>query len=133
MEERLSKKGFSPAVIDATVRSLRESGLIDDVALAESLKRNALTHKMLSRAGVRNVLLKRGIPTHIADALLADDITTDIENALKFIGKKAKALERYPPLTVKRRLFGQLARRGYAPEVIMKAFRDNQKKKEDER
>ena len=111
---------------------LRDSGLLNDLSLAESLKREALTHRMLSQAGARNFILRRGIPKTIVDALFSGDEDTDFENALRFADKKLRLLERYPPVTAKRRLYNLLLRRGYSVGTIMKVIRDKHVKEEDQ-
>ena len=132
MEERLRKKGASDDSIVLTMQYLRDSGLLNDLSLAESLKREALTHRMLSQAGARNFILRRGIPKTIVDALFSGDEDTDFENALRFADKKLRLLERYPPVTAKRRLYNLLLRRGYSVGTIMKVIKDKHVKEEDQ-
>lgn len=118
MEDRLHRKGFTPAVVSSTIRYLKAAGFLDDRALAEALKRDAVTRRMLSQAGVRNFLVQRKIPKDVIAFLVANDETTDIENARKLVSKRLRLLERYPPLTVKRRLYHFLLRRGYSSGTI---------------
>lgn len=118
MEDRLKRKGFAPAVVSSTIRYLKAAGFLDDRALAEALMRDAVTRRMLGQASVRNFLLKRKIPKDVVASLAADDETTDIENAQKLVSKKLRLLEKYPPLTVKRRLYHFLLRRGYSSGTI---------------
>jgi regulatory protein len=132
MEERLRKKGASHETVASTIEYLRNSGLLNDLSLAESLKREALTHRMLSLAGARNFILKRGIPKDLVDALFTSDEDTDFENALRFADKKLRILERYPAVTAKRRLYNLLLRRGYSVGTIMKVIKDKHLKEEEQ-
>jgi len=131
MEERLRKKGVSARGISSTMRSLKDTGLLNDLSLAESLKREALTYKMLSQAGARNFMLKRGIPRSIVDSVLSNDDNIDIDNAVKFVDKKLRVLGKYPAEIAKRRLYNLLLRRGYSSGTILKVLKEKIVKEED--
>jgi len=131
MEERLRKKGVSARGISSTMRSLKDTGLLNDLSLAESLKREALTYRMLSQAGARNFMLRRGIPRSIVDSVLSNDDNIDIDNAVKFVDKKLRVLGRYPAEIAKRRLYNLLLRRGYSSGTILKVLKEKIVKEED--
>ena len=131
LEERLRKKGVSARGISSTMRSLKDTGLLNDLSLAESLKREALTYRMLSQAGARNFMLKRGIPRSIVDSVLSNDDNIDIDNAVKFVDKKLRVLGRYPAEIAKRRLYNLLLRRGYSSGTILKVLKEKIVKEED--
>ena len=131
LEERLRKKGVSDRGIFSTMRSLKDTGLLNDLSLAESLKREALTYRMLSQAGARNFMLKRGIPRSIVDSVLSNDDNIDIDNAVKFVDKKLRVLGRYPAEIAKRRLYNLLLRRGYSSGTILKVLKEKIVKEED--
>jgi regulatory protein len=131
MEERLRKKGVSARGISSTMRSLKDTGLLNDLSLAESLKREALTYRMLSQAGARNFMLRRGIPRSIVDSVLSNDDNIDIDNAVKFVDKKLRVLGKYPAEIAKRRLYNLLLRRGYSSGTILKVLKEKIVKEED--
>jgi regulatory protein len=124
LAERLSKKGFTKPVASSTIKYLKQTGLIDDRALAESLKREVLTTKLLSHRGAKRFMLNRGIPGDIIDLVLINDVNEDIENARKLVDKKLRILKKYSQDTAKRRLYNLLYRRGYSTETIMKVLKD---------
>ncbi len=130
--ERLMARGFSADVIASTMLRLKEIGLLNDLSLAETLKREATTHRMLSCAGARAFLVKRGIPKGIIDSVIVPDDALDYDNAVRFAGKKLRALKKYPVAIAKRRLYNLLLRRGYSPEVIMKVLKHEIAKEEDQ-
>lgn len=130
MEERLSRKGVPPDVIASTTQYLKDCGLLDDRSLAETLKREAFINRLLSQAGARNFVLRRGISKNIVDAIFVDSENTDRENAEKFAEKRLRVIGKYPPATVKRRLYHQLSRRGYSTETIMKILKEKIEKEE---
>ncbi|MDQ7787081.1 MAG: regulatory protein RecX [Thermodesulfovibrionales bacterium] len=131
MRERLRKKGFFADIITQTVEALRKSGFLDDTALAENLKREAFSRKMLSRNGAKQYMLSRGIPLPVIDTAIVDDERTDIENAKRLVEKKMKVLKNYGPEIIRRRLYNVLSRRGYASETIRTVLKDNIFYKED--
>jgi len=131
LEERLTRKGFSKTIASFAINNLKDLGLIDDMALAETLKREALTSKLLSQKGAKTYMLQRGIPRCIIDQILSHDENIDTQNARRLMGKKLKAFKNYPSEVVRRRLYNLLIRRGYSSETIARIFR-NINTKEDE-
>ena len=131
LEERLRKKGVSARSISSTMRYLKDTGLLNDLSLAESLKREALTYRILSQAGARNFMLRRGIPRSIVDSVLSNDDNIDIDNAVKFVDKKLRVLGKYPAETAKRRLYNLLLRRGYSSGTILKVLKEKIMKEEE--
>lgn len=130
LKERLIKKGFSKAVASSTVRKLKDSGLINDRSLAETLKREALSIKFLSQKGAKYFLHCRGISHEIINQVLNYDETIDINNVRRLVNKKFKTLRNYSPLIIKKRLYSFLARRGYPSDIILKVLKETNFKKE---
>jgi len=124
LQERLRGKGIPESDVSSAIKYLKDTGLIDDVSLAESLKREAETIKMLSRKGAKRYLFGRGIPQDIIDSVFRHDENEDVENAGRLVDKKMKVLGGYPSEVVKRRLYGLLSRRGYSSETILKVLKD---------
>jgi regulatory protein len=131
LEERLLKKGIATSETSSTIRYLKEIGLVDDMSLAETLKRETLNRRLLSQSGAKKYMLSRGIPRGIVDLVFSCHEDTDFANALQIIEKKRKVLGKYPQAVARRRLYGFLQRRGYSSETIMKVLRDGQLKEED--
>jgi len=132
LRERLKKKGFSQIEAIATIRDLKQSGLVDDANLAETLKWEAFTAKLLSTEGARRYVLGRGIPRDIAETAFACDEERDKENAKRLIEKKLRVLKNYPFATVRRRLYNLLARKGYSSGLIIELLKEKNVYKEDE-
>lgn len=124
MREKLLTKGFSGAVVDRAVAFLEEKGFINDEKLAEALRRDAVERRCLGRQGVRTHLVKRGIPRERAEALSTGGAEEDyIDAARRLIEKQLRRLKQYDEATVKRRLWGMLARRGFSIDSIRKAMK----------
>jgi len=125
------KKGVSESEASSVVGHLKEMGLLDDRSFAEALKREALKTKLLSLAGAKRYMLKRGIPREIvADAFSGED--TDVANAQKIVDKKKIMLQNYSSEVAKRRLYNLLCRRGYSAETIAKVLRENNFREDEE-
>ncbi len=131
LKERLIKKGIPEPLVSSTADYLRKLGYLDDVSLAEALKREAIERKLLSQAGARQYLLNRGIPRDIVHSVFLQEEETDRENAKKYIRKKIRMLANYPRETVRRRLYNQLLRRGYSSATIVAALKDKNINQED--
>ena len=110
-------------MIFSTIKYLRQIGLIDDMLLAESLKREAMSIKLLGQHGARRLMLHRGIPQHIVDVVLHLYEKEDIFNAQKLVDKKLRSLETYPLEKARRRIYNLLLRKGYSYEIINKVMR----------
>lgn len=123
LRERLDRKGFGQSAIDNAMLRLKKTGLIDDRALAASLKRQAFEQRFLGCEGARSFLLKRGLSRAVVESAVDYDEGAEIEKALKFLDKKRTSVRNYPAEKKMSRLWNLLARRGYSSEVIRKAMR----------
>jgi len=131
LKERMTGKGFSDTLISSTIDHLRKLGFVNDVSLAESLKREATANRFFSRNGARKYMLNRGIPSDIIHTVCGQDGEEDLQTAKRYIEKKFRGLKAFPPATVKRRLYAQLLRRGYSPETISKVLKNTLSNEED--
>jgi regulatory protein len=131
LKERMTRKGFSDTLISSAIDHLRKLGFVNDVSLAESLKREATANRFFSRNGARRYLQNRGIPPDVIHTVCGQDREEDFQNAQRYIEKKFRLLRTFPPATVKRRLYAQLLRRGYSPETISKVLKNTLSNEED--
>ena len=124
LRERLTRKGFPGVAIARAVGSLRQAGYLDDCALAEDLKREALEKKMLAYQGAKVFMMKRGLPAEVVDSVLGYDEERELQNVQKLVDKQLGSKENYLTKREKRRLWNFLARRGYSSGIIRKALKD---------
>ena len=124
LRDRLRKKGYQQEDIDAAVLNLRDSGFLDDEALAENLKRQAMTNKLLGFDGARRLMQQRGLPRQIIDRALTYDEETELRSIEKLIDKKQRTIEKYPEPKRTRSLVGFLMRKGYPLHIIRKALKN---------
>jgi regulatory protein len=118
LQERLKMRGFPENVVSSTINYLQRAGLVNDRALAEDLKRKAITTKLLSQNNARRFMLTRGIPKEIVNSTLILDEKEDRENAKKLIDKRLRLIKNCPPEKIKSRLYNLLLRKGYSFETI---------------
>ena len=127
LRERLRRKKFPDDVVSSTIRHLQYIGLLDDISLAEALKREAMTTKFLSQYGAKRFMLERGISKEIVDSIFSHDETEDINNAKRLVEKKMRIIEALPAEKRKRRLSHLLLRKGYSFEIIESVLKNKLK------
>ncbi|GBD97409.1 regulatory protein RecX [bacterium BMS3Abin06] len=122
MLEKLKRKGFESGQIDAAIKFLEDTDLINDKALASYLFKYSSERKSLGKRGIRIFLTKRGIDNELIEETLSTH-TTEMEEkaALEFAERKLRYLKNYPEDVVKRRLWGMLQRRGFSIDIIRRA------------
>jgi len=129
---RLRKKGFSETETVSAIHYLKQTGLVDDANLAETLKWEACTAKLLGNEGAKRYMLGRGLPRDIVETGLTYDEEKERTNARHLVDKKLRVLKNYPFTTVRRRLYNLLSRKGYSPGLIFELLKEKNIYKEDE-
>ena len=122
LRDRLTKKGYQREDIEAAVVYLKEYGYLDDSALAENLKHQAMTGKLLGFEGTRRFMQQRGLPRDIIDGAMQYDEGTELVTLKKVIDKKRRTVEKYPEPKRTRSIIGFLMRKGYSLRLIRKAL-----------
>lgn len=124
LRDRLKRKGFCEEDIEKTVAWMINAGFINDRSLADELKRQALSNKLLGFSGARRFMQQRGLARDTIDEALEYDEDTEFRNIRRLIEKKAKSLEKYPEPKRTKNLTDFLLRRGYSMNVIRKAIKN---------
>ncbi|HTZ17105.1 MAG TPA: regulatory protein RecX [Dissulfurispiraceae bacterium] len=120
--QRLGRKGFSEETSGKVLSYLKGKGYIDDVRFAQSLKRTAMEQRQFGKRGVINYLISKGIPSEIIDSLSGDD-DDYIGTAVSLAERKMKHMKGLDEATMKRRLWGALARKGFSPDIIRRVMK----------
>ncbi len=128
---RLARKEFGPAVIEETMAWLEARGYLDDDAFAESFVRDRLRLRPRGRRGLLDELRRKGVdePTaaaaidRVMDAEQVDEAALAIDAADAWARRNRPAVEkarrsRDDRQRARRRLYGHLARRGFAPDAV---------------
>lgn len=108
---RLRKRGFDEPSIGKALRSLRDRGMVDDLAFARFWRDNRETFSPRSRALLRRELRDKGVASHII-AEVADGIDEEA-SAYRAAQKKAKAFASSDYNDFRHRLAAFLRRRGF--------------------
>lgn len=135
LRRRLARRGFDGAVIDGTLGWLEEKGYVDDRAFAESFVRDRLRLRPRGRVGLVQELRRKGVDPAIAEAAAAagmeaagvSEAGLARSAAEAWARKNASAVRRAAGgrehrLKARRRLYGHLARRGFAPDAVRSAI-----------
>lgn len=127
LERWLLQRGFEQVDVADAVARLTEIGAIDDSQFARAFARSRALGKGMSRRRLTQELARRGVARPMADAAIAevmDEESVDERALLEAAArKKLSVLAGQDPEVVKRRLYGYLARRGYAGPDIAAVLR----------
>lgn len=131
LTRKLADRECSKDEIEAAITRLRESGALDDRRAGAAHVRTATRLKGRGRLRIERELMARGLDRGLARELLADASPDDQLAALKQV-----LLRKRVPASLDqaayRRVFQQLARRGFAADVIAKALRSRRRGGEDD-
>ena len=123
LERRLVQAGFEPDAVDAELERLERVGLIDDEAFARAVVESRMGSRGESQRVVAMHLSRAGVSTQVALEALHDAPESDDDRAMRLAASKAVRLRGLEPQVAFQRLYGFLARRGYAPDVARTAAR----------
>ncbi len=121
LRDRLRRKEFLPAQIDAVITRLRDLNLLDDEQFAKLWIANRQNLNPRGAQGLRQELRAKGVDREVADQIIAQ--TTDAESEQAACAEVARrAFHKYSSAgdraTFNRKLGGFLQRRGFGFETI---------------
>ena len=119
MRRRL-RRDFDASAVNAVIRDLKESGLIDDAAFAGAWVESRSVRKPRSANAVRRELLAKGVGRETADEAVTG--LDDEESAYRAGLPAAERNAGLPDEAFRRRLWGFLQRRGYGQSVTRRAI-----------
>lgn len=135
LRRRLWRKEFPDAVIAEALAWLEERDYVDDRAFAEALVRDRLRLRPRGRLGLIQELRKKGVDTGVAEAAIeavmaaeqVDEagLAREVADAWARRNRSALRKARSSPdgwRRARRRLYGHLARRGFAPDAVRSAI-----------
>lgn len=125
LRDKLKTLGHSALVIDAVLDRLADLDLLDDEQFGRALVREVMARKPAGPALLKQKLFQKGIRGALADRLVADatdDGDAQRESAISLARKRAASMANLDKQTRDRRLYGQLARRGFDPDTIRAAM-----------
>ncbi len=125
LEQKLTRRGFTPEEIQLTIDRLDQSGLLNDEQFARDLTRSLLEGRSFSLAQVARELNKRGLSSEIVETVLADiPADSDYGRAVGLAEKKMGQLSGHPQDVRRRRTLAYLGRRGFSSGVCYAVIRE---------
>ena len=122
MQAYLDEKDFGEADVDATVKRLKELGLLDDRRYAQRYVETRLNTKPISRRHLYEQLKGHGVPeAFIREAMELADPENERENALAVARKFARQFASLEPEKRRMRVLSRLQARGYSYDVSRQA------------
>jgi regulatory protein len=135
LRRRLARKEIDGPAIDSTLAWLEERGWVDDATFAESFIRDRLRLRPRGRVGLLQELRRKGVDDAVAEAAVervlgeegVDEARLALETAEAWARRNRAAVNRArrsrdERLRARRRLYGHLARRGFAPDAVRAAI-----------
>ena len=118
----LLSRDFENGEVELECERLLRVGLLDDLALAQTLVRTLTDRKGLGRGSIVAELRRRKIDTSsIEEALEELEAGDELERAIAIAQKRAPQLRSLDAVTARRRLGAFLQRKGYSGSVISTA------------
>jgi regulatory protein len=118
----LAQKGHAAEDVLTALERLVRLGFLNDADYARAFARSRAVGRGMSRRRIEAELARRGVARELALAAIASVLEDEgiDERALAeaAAGKKLRSLARFEPDVQRRRLYGFLGRKGFAPEVI---------------
>ncbi|HHV61832.1 MAG TPA: regulatory protein RecX [Firmicutes bacterium] len=126
LEERLSRRGFAREDVLDVVSRLERLGYINDEKFVREWARARVDTRGFGRLRIRRELLAKGIARDVVDAGVEDIFAgvNEEELARRLVAKQAPRYGNQDFITIRRRLWGFLLRRGFEPDVIESVLRE---------
>lgn len=123
--EKLRRKGYDEDIINTVIAEMKTLGYVDDKQYAMHFAELRATYDKFGPYRICAELRKRGIPKNMAQDVVSNifregrEEANALELAKEWIARKG--IEDKEKSV--RRLYGYLARRGFAPDVVRKTLR----------
>jgi regulatory protein len=111
LEQRLHRRGFDKATIDAALTTLKRQGLVDDRSFATFWKDNRQSFSPRSKWLTKQELKQKGVPAEVIDQVVST--IDDSDSAYRAAKRKTRGLKGSDYDSFRRRLEEFLRRRGF--------------------
>jgi regulatory protein len=124
IRERLSRRGYASAEVEAVVRRLTAAGYLDDAGYARAWARSR-AHRV-GPARLARELRARGISAADVAAVLGELAgERDLRHAAsEAAARKLHALRGMAPAVIRRRLAAHLLRQGFTTDIVLDLLRE---------
>lgn len=119
LADRLAEKGYDSATVDQVIVRLRELGLLDDDAYAQSVIRSCVS-RMMGARGAAQELSRKGVDRALAARVVAEASEAGVFEECAWelgrqVARRTEGLDRDVRL---RRFWSAGGRKGHAPDVL---------------
>ncbi|MGE5532077.1 MAG: regulatory protein RecX [Bacteroidota bacterium] len=123
LQQRLLRRGLPQQAVTQTLDWLADRNYLDDEKYAHQRWQSLSQRKLGSRAIYQKLLLE-GVPRAVAEQVMAaqDGALDETEQVLELARQRNEGLKKLPWLQRRQRLYGYLARRGFAAEAVSEAL-----------
>jgi regulatory protein len=122
LERWLVQRDHSRENVARALERLMSLGLLNDAEFARSFVRNRALSRGMSRRRIQAELARRGVARELIDGAITDVMTDESVDERALVAaaaeKKLRSLQKLAPDVRRRRLYGYLARRGYAADLV---------------
>ena len=122
VRDRLRRGRFSQEAIDHAITRLHDWRYLDDEDFARRWVENRSTHRPRGRRLLQQELRQKGIASETAREVIEESDLDEIAMATALARQRVSSYAGQDALTVRRRLGGYLARRGYGFDVVRAAL-----------
>ncbi len=122
VRDYLSKKGFSPAIIQETLDYLRKLNYLNDEIFAQTWGRSRIQNKKLGKQRLRQELLSKGVDPELVGKAL-ESLYSEVDEmqlAIETVKKKLAGLKEMDVNRKRSRIAQLLARKGFNSDTIYK-------------
>ncbi len=130
IRDYLLRKEFSAEIAERVIERLESLTMLDDVAFARMVCRDALAKKPAGAKMLRQMLIRKGVPPPLIESVLAEFSTpeSEFQMAVKAaerqsarIGRSSRQLDNDH---VKKKILDYLVRRGFAFDTALSATKE---------
>ena len=128
LRDKLREKEFHPDAIDSAIESMRQLGLVNDLAYARAYAHDALMKKPSGTILLQQKLRLKGIDRNTIQSVLTEVGETNDEQSLaltaarQILKRYEKSKKHLDPLKKKQLVTANLARRGFNWQIIASTF-----------
>jgi regulatory protein len=122
VRDRLRRGRYSQEAIDHAITRLHEWRYLDDEDFARRWVENRSTHRPRGRRLLQQELRQKGIASETVRDVIDESDLDEVAAATALARQRVQSYRGEDPQTIRRRLGGYLARRGYGFDVVRTAL-----------
>ncbi|CAN5403060.1 RecX family transcriptional regulator [soil metagenome] len=113
LRDRLKRKEYEPATIDLAIERVKNWGYLDDADFARRWVDNRQEHRPRSKRMLEMELRQKGVDRETISTTIEETDIDEVASATELARKAVAKMSNLDPVVARRRISGQLARRGF--------------------